>query len=236
VTPRCFKHVIRYLHEHGYTSLNMSALCTLRAVPPKSIVITFDDGYDSIYTYAYPILQEYGFHATIFIISGYIGLLNRWDVNLGGRLFQHISRQHITELHENGWEIGSHTVNHPDLTRVTPDQVREELRTSKEQLEEILGSSVASVSFPFGRYSRSIITSAAEAGYSCCCGFWRKPWTRELQEPFVFERKAFYLFDNILNLKAKIDGGALSKIENIKLRIINFCSHGTALVKPHNLR
>ncbi|MBN2415865.1 polysaccharide deacetylase family protein [bacterium] len=233
VTPRQFERVIAHLAEAGFTTVSLRQLQNNASLPERPIIITFDDGYESVYTHALPILRHYGFTATVFVISGYVGAANRWDVNLGGLLFSHLTRTQIAALSRAGFEIGSHTVHHPDLTRLPHASARQELLRSRRTLSELTDTDVTALAFPFGRYNRTVVDLCRETGYRQCCGFWRQPWTAELKEPVVFQRKAYYLFDTLTSLQAKYGNGLLSRLEQCKLRLINVCSHGTALVKPY---
>ncbi len=230
VFPNQFRSVLAYLKENNYQTIPLhDALNGQSDLPAKPIALTFDDSYQSIYQYAFPLLQEFNFTATVFVISGYAGSLNQWDVNLGGKKFRHLSWPEIKELANAGFEIGSHTVHHPDLTRISTASLEKELKESKRHIEDMTGKQAHIISFPFGRYDDRVIEWSRKTGYQHGCGFWIR---KKSHQPFVFERKAYYLFDNKHNLRAKLDDHWGRGLENAKLRIINFCSHGTSLVKP----
>lgn len=230
VTPKQFRRIIKYLHDNGYKTVSLQDLTdTNRPLPQKPVVLTFDDSYESIYEYAYPVMQEFGYTGTVFIITDYIGALNRWDVNLGWLTFQHLNWDHIHEMKKHGFEFGSHTHRHPDLTRVSNDRIRHELMDSKKILEDRFGEAIRFVAFPFGRYNNQVVKIAKQAGYVRGCAFWN---SLKNDETFVFERMAYYLFDTIWNLKAKLGHSFWTQCEVAKLKAINFCSHGTSLVKP----
>ena len=230
ITPNGFRKVIDYLKREGYQTVSMSVLFGEKAdIPSKPIAITFDDSYESLYSNALPILQEAGYTATVFVVSGYVGTLNSWDVNLGWITFRHLDWSQLDGLRRASFEIGSHTVHHPDLTRITAEKLKSELGDSKKVIEDKLGIPIRMISFPFGRYNERVLDTMRECGYERGAGFWlRKPEDKR----FVFERKAYYLFDGIWNLKSKLGSGFPSILEGLKLKIVNFCSHGTALVKP----
>ncbi|MBN2029034.1 polysaccharide deacetylase family protein [bacterium] len=233
VTPNQFRHVLEFLKQEDYHTISLHHYFNPASEPPsKPIVITFDDSYESVYTHAFPLLEAYGFTATVFVISGYAGKINKWDVNLGWCQFQHLSWDQIVQLKNAGFEIGSHTVHHPDLTRISSPLLKSELEISKKQIEDKIGEEVRFISFPFGRYNQKVIEMSREAGYQRGCGFWIRSFEKKVEEKFVFQRKAYYLFDGIWNLKLKLRSGAFTFLEEFKLRIVNFCSHGTSLVKP----
>lgn len=229
VTPRQFRSVLQVLKDRNYQTVSVhDALDPKINLPENPIVITFDDSYASVFEYAFPILQEFQYTATVFVITGFAGEWNRWDVNLGGLKFRHLSWEQISKMSEAGIEIGSHTVHHPDLTRVSYKILENEVSLSKAHLEDTLGKKIDLISFPFGRYNNDVVSVCQAAGYKHGCGFWMR---KKSDQPFVFERKAYYLFDNHWSLQAKLDHHWGRVAENMKLRVINFCSHGTSFVK-----
>jgi peptidoglycan/xylan/chitin deacetylase (PgdA/CDA1 family) len=231
VSPAGFRKVLAFLKNGGYRTVSLRSLCDPQFQPPeKPVVLTFDDSYASLYDNALPLLREFGFTAAVFVVTGYAGRLNRWDVNLGWIRFRHLDWSQIEELRRDGIEIESHTVNHPDLTRMDGASLRLELADSKKAIEDRLGAPVRFLSFPFGRYNRRVLDAMRECGYDRGVGYWiDDPSDKTL----VFKRRAYYLFDGLWNLRAKLGSGAWTAFEDVKLRSINFFSHGTALVKPH---
>lgn len=231
VTPIKFRAILKFLKEEGYETVSIKNLINPEAIlPKKPVILTFDDSYESLYTHAFPMMQEFGFSGTVFVITGFVGHINAWDVNLGGITFRHLTWNQLHELHEAGFEIGSHTVTHPDLTRIDSTRLEVELRRSKADIEDHIGDSVNFISFPFGRYHQGVIDACRQVGYWNGCGFWIQKKDKKSKETFVLERKAYYLFDGIGNLKSKLITNAWTPLENIKLRLINACSHASALV------
>ena len=229
VTPNQFKRIISFLADSGYETVSLKRLVDEgQRLPPKPIVITFDDGYASVAEVAAPVLTQFGFTATVFIITDYVGRRNEWDVNLGGFSFRHLGWNQVRELQRAGFDIQSHTHTHPDLSRSSGERMDYELRTSKKILEDKLGTSVDFVSYPFGRYTDKVIKKSRDIGYirgiGCCCG-------SNGDNSYVLRRNSFYLFDTIWNLKAKCGENNWQLFEELKLKLINFCSHGTAIVK-----
>jgi len=232
-TPKQFEKLLQYLKSNNYETISLSNLISGEDLPEKPIVITFDDSYESIFTRAFPIMQKYGYTGTVFVIAGYVGEWNTWDVNLGWLKFRHLSWLQIHELIQHGFEIGSHAVHHMDLTRMDTGILRRELTESRLILEQKTGQPVHFVSYPFGRYNDQVISISRNAGYKKACGCLSPAGFRKKEhEAFVLERKACYLFDGIWNLKAKINKSPFTKLEHLKLRILNYCSYGTSLVKP----
>ncbi|MDD3487973.1 MAG: polysaccharide deacetylase family protein [Candidatus Pacebacteria bacterium] len=119
------------------------------SLPSSMITFAFDDGYFSTYEKAFPILEKYTFPATVFVISSVIGEPG------------HMTAEQILELADKGWEIGSHTETHSDLTQLTDEQLKHELVNSKQHLEE-LGLIVKNFASPYGKYDERVIKMIAK--------------------------------------------------------------------------
>jgi peptidoglycan/xylan/chitin deacetylase (PgdA/CDA1 family) len=233
-----FEKGIEFLRDQGYETVTLEEAC--RPTPAnggkprhalrRKVVITFDDGYEDVYLNAFPILQKYDFIACIFIITGYVGKHDSWDYNPRKRRRRHLSWEQIRELSESGFDFGSHTVNHPDLTRIEPRFVGYELKNSKEVLEGKLGKEVRFLSYPFGRYNRSVQEEAERTGY-------KRAYTlcsnneEDGAGPFAQKRWGIYLFDSPLTLKMKLNHNGFFWMEGLKGRIINRFASGTAILK-----
>jgi len=139
----------------------------------SGLAVTFDDGYESVYEEALPEMLARGIPGTVFPVVGSIGGWNEWDVNLAPRPVRHLSWAQLKELSKAGFEIGSHTLTHRDLTRLDPKVLGRELRDSKKMIEDMTGVKVTAISYPFGRYSRRVMDQAVAAGYTC--GFASSP-------------------------------------------------------------
>ena len=132
-------------------------------IPEESIVITMDDGWEGVYTYAYPILRELGFPFTIYLYKKY--------VNIGGRS---LSWNQIKEMMQHGCEIGSHSVSHESLKKrpgkaKTDADVQQwvlsELKDSREFLEQNLKIKVTSFAYPYGNFDDAIMETGLQIGY-----------------------------------------------------------------------
>jgi len=127
-----------------------------------TLTLTFDDGLESVYTNALPILEKFGYKATIFCVPGYSGKKADWDIYSGNA---HLTENMIFELSKLGHEIGSHTVSHACLPYLNDTDLIYELKKSKEILENITGQEVTSISFPHGSWNTRVWRSAQKAGY-----------------------------------------------------------------------
>jgi peptidoglycan/xylan/chitin deacetylase (PgdA/CDA1 family) len=231
VSPKTFEKQISYLAENGYRTIKLSEYINDQIIPDKPMIITFDDAYKSIHKYAFPILKQYNYTATLFVITEYVGKKNLWDNNLGGKTQEHLSWSDIEYLSSAGWEIGSHTATHPDLTRLIYDDCYDELASSKKRLERQLGIRTAFLSYPFNRYNQSVIEIARMAGYrgGCCLAPDRR--IPDEDADFVISRRGVYSIDRFLGIRSKLSNGTLGKIEDARQRVISAFSKGTIYYK-----
>jgi peptidoglycan/xylan/chitin deacetylase (PgdA/CDA1 family) len=172
VSPQVFQRGITRLHGHGYQSLSLlDAVDIIRcgqSFPERSIVITFDDGYQSVYENAFPFLQRYGMVATVFLTVGI-----KKDTKLGDHLPSlenraMLSWDEIREMHRYGIDFGAHTLTHPDLTRLADFQLQSEIYDSKIIIEDALGTRIFSFAYPFGRYNRRA-RAMVQQHFTCAC-------------------------------------------------------------------
>jgi len=162
-----FEKQMQFIKEHMQTiSLNelIDCLVKKKLFPPKSIVITLDDGYENFYHYAYPILKKYQFPATIFLVTGYIDTAKNfwWDNS------SILSWSQIKEMAKNNIDFGSHSINHYNLTTLSDKDIEKELKSSKEKIEQELNKPVRGFCYPFGKkehYNQKIKELVIKAGY-----------------------------------------------------------------------
>jgi peptidoglycan/xylan/chitin deacetylase (PgdA/CDA1 family) len=160
-----FREQMQAIKDSGIPVISLSDVLAWRKgqknIPEESIVITMDDGWEGVYTYAYPVLKEFGFPFTAYLYKKY--------VNIGGRS---LSWDQVREMMKNGCEIGSHSVSHESLrqkkSRTEADQqlwILGELKDSKEFLEKNLGINCTSFAYPFGIFDDSTTDTALQVGY-----------------------------------------------------------------------
>jgi len=220
VTPLQFESHIKFLKKKGIN------LCTISdALKGKGTGLSFDDGYENFYTYGKDILLKYGYRATIFVIAGFIGKENNWDVNFGVK-FKHLNRKQIKELADLGFEIGSHTLTHRDLTKLPENEIKKELKESKKILEDITGKEVKYLSYPFGRYNERIEEILCEEGYER--GFSINPFKNG---DITIGRVGVYLIDFNDFLFYKLGADGISFLEKVKSSVINYFSNLSAFYK-----
>ena len=183
--------------------------------------ISFDDGYSSVYYNALPILGGTSLRSIVFIITDFIGKQSNWDIYPGSGKFDHLTENQIRLLSENGFIIGSHTLSHRNLCGLDPKTLRSELNDSKKKLEDICGTAIDAVSYPFGRYDRRVAETALECGYRYGYTFFRNSSIDKNDNSLADmsrERIPIYLFDTPLSVLLKL--GSLRTFENLKGRII----------------
>lgn len=158
VSTRNFEAQMAYLAANGYHSVTpidlFFALQSKSGLQGKTVVLTFDDGYEDFYTNAYPILKKYQMRATVFVIVDWIG---RKD---------YLNADQIKQMHAEGLvDIESHTLNHVDLPAISLENAQEEIFTSKTKLEALLNKKVVVFCYPYGAYNAAIAQMVAQAGY-----------------------------------------------------------------------
>lgn len=167
-----FRRHLDVLDDWGARVLPLDeAVARLRAgtLPPRAVVLTFDDGYASVVEQAWPILRGRRWPATMFMVSGYLdpGLRLPWDEGCpDAELVRLMSRGQLEEAAVSGLDIGSHTVNHPWLPTRDAGELRRELTDSRAQLEDLLHRRIDSVAYPAGGWTSTVRDAADRAGYT----------------------------------------------------------------------
>ncbi len=158
VLPKDFDDQMRYLKENNYHTITpeelYESLSGNHQLPENPVLITFDDGYLDNYENAYPILRKYGFKATIFVISSFVGKMDHY-----------FTWEQAREMAEHGISIQSHTVDHKSMTDLSDEQLRAELVESRRKIQEEMGSPVDFIAYPTGTYNLHIAQMVKDAGY-----------------------------------------------------------------------
>ncbi len=218
IDPIQFKKQMRFLHANNYRPITFKNVLT-NNIPSKPIIITFDDGYQSVFQYALPILREFNFQAVVFVISNYIGKDNTWDAKLSSKRFKHLNENEIALLTLAGIEIGSHGESHRALPFLNDDFIRKELEKSRNILHEITNQNIISLAYPFGMQNKRIQNIAKLSGYKFgCINLWGD---RQKENPFCLKRIPIYRMDYLSSLQNKLSNGWKNRIELIKLKILS---------------
>lgn len=194
-----FAQHLELLARRGFRAIPLGELLREPAPRERTAVLTFDDGLLDNHTHALPLLREFGFRATFFVVPGHDGLVRRvdprtgrWsDVPLPGYTVEHpvMGPAERRDLVRHGMEIGSHSLTHRRLTAVR--DLRAEIRGSRERLEAEIGRPVETFCYPNGRFDLRVLREVRDAGYrGACCTVpgWFGRWPRFLIRRFLVER------------------------------------------------
>lgn len=158
VTKDQFADQLDWLARQGYTPIRMDTLAAClsgeQTCPERAIALTFDDGYADAYTTTLPLLQQYGFVATFYIVSGFVGQAGymNWD--------------ELRALHDAGMEIGAHSVTHSDLNLMSRDNAYAEIAGSGERLAAALQIPIRSFCYPGGKFNATTAELVQRADYT----------------------------------------------------------------------
>jgi peptidoglycan/xylan/chitin deacetylase (PgdA/CDA1 family) len=170
--PGLFALQMRLLAERGVRVVSLAeAVARARAGEAgPAVALTFDDGLASVYRHAWPVLARHGYPATVFLVTGHAGGDSGWPSQPARvRRRPLLGWEAAREMAAAGIEMGSHTVSHPDLTRLSPDEARAELVASRMAIEDRLGVAVQALAYPYGRADAGVRAVAARH-YRLGCG------------------------------------------------------------------
>ncbi len=211
-SPGIFAKHMKYLHENGYRTISVaeasSRLQDEETQPPqKYAAITFDDGYSDFYKCAFPVLSRYAFTATMFLPTAYIGK-NRAQFNGNDCL----TWDEVRELRNHGISFGSHTVTHPQLRNLSVQAIREEIVSSKKAIEDNIGKSVDSFSYPYAFPEGDLPFTRMIRATLVACGYKQGVSTRIGTEHrggdrYFLRRLPINSLDDLELFRAKLTGG-----------------------------
>ncbi len=200
-----FAEQMHYLHEAGYQSVSF-----LQAVqwvggaaelPSKAVVLTFDDGFEDNFRYAYPAMARYGFTGCFFVPSAFITS----GSNGHAPEDQPMSWTQLQELLREGHEVGAHSITHVKLTQIPIDHARHEVRGSKHALEQKLQRPVDFFCYPSGDYNEAVKEAVQASGYFGACTV--KPGAnRPGTDRFALRRTEISAVDSLWDFQKKLAG------------------------------
>jgi len=166
-----FSGQMRMLKRAGYTPITFAALAAARAgtggLPPKPVLLTFDDGYANLKANVHPVLRQLDFVYTVFLVSEKIGKTNDWVAGEGLAPTPLLSWEEIREMQAGGGvEFEAHTATHPHLADIAADAARQEMGVSKDCLEQALQKPIETLCYPYGNFSDGVLDMAGELGYT----------------------------------------------------------------------
>lgn len=169
VRPQRFEQQLAALRQAGIASVWPDCSRQAPGSWQRKVVITFDDGCCDVFEHAIEPLARYGFRAIQFLVAGFLGRTNEWDQAKGDVVEPLMEEAQVRDWLAAGHQIGSHTVSHADLTRVSLRAAREEILASKRSLEDRFGVAVEHFCYPFGKWNEAVSDLVAEAGYQTAC-------------------------------------------------------------------
>jgi peptidoglycan/xylan/chitin deacetylase (PgdA/CDA1 family) len=167
VRPEAFHAQLRLLLEAGFEIVTVGEFAERSrgyTPPPGIIALSFDDGMDDNHSVVLPLLQEHGLRATVYVTTGLIGKANPWMAPESGARMMTVHE--LRELAAAGFEIGAHTVSHPDLSRLGFDECLHEMRESRDELEHTLGIEVRTFAYPSCHYGPAAVEAVRAAGFT----------------------------------------------------------------------
>lgn len=165
VPPARFRAQIELLRDAGFHFCTVAELARRaggHTPPPGHAAISFDDGMRNNCTTALPILQELGIVATVYVTIGFIDGASPWVA--AAEESRMLSEGEIRDLASAGWELGAHTMTHPDLSTMDYEGCKEEIVGSRTELERIAGVPVETFAYPSGRYGKAALAAVRDSG------------------------------------------------------------------------
>lgn len=193
-----FEKQVKWLSENYEILTASQAYNNFResGLPENAAVLTFDDGLKSAYE-ASKILDKYDVKGTYYIISGLIGQL--WEGE------DVMSEDEIRQLSEKGHEIGVHTVSHPELTNLSSENIKKEIRQSKKKLSDITGSETTSLAYPYGDYDEKVVEALRETEIETA--FTAKPSSKpDFDKPYTLPRLPVFRWHKVSHIRNLAEG------------------------------
>ena len=217
-----FKKLLSTLQENSMRTTTVADYAA-SSERDTTVCLTFDDGLESVYSHAFPAMEEHGCKATIFCVAGYLGKKTSWDVFNT----HHMNKMQIQHLSDCGHEIGSHSLSHANLPYLCERDLAAELTDSKALLEDITGRPVTSLSFPHGSWNKRVWEKACEAGYVTATIY--RGYTSAI--PAFIPVFGAYRFDTVGTILQRIAPSPLFSVSRACSRILPHFARGTPVWK-----
>ena len=197
IAPERFEQHMRWLRGRGLRGVSMAELLSARAAGRGRGLagLTFDDGYQDFITYAMPVLQQYGFTATAFVLAGRLGGHDAW--NRPGPVKALLTADQVCQAAKSGMEIGSHGLDHVSLPEADDTRLSAETVRSRAILQELIGQQVRGFCYPWGLLDARVLTAvqAARYDYACAVGPSAAIGRHAIPRTYVHDRDSSWRLD-----------------------------------------
>jgi peptidoglycan/xylan/chitin deacetylase (PgdA/CDA1 family) len=204
---------MKLISDLGYTPITVEDYTQIAGnhlpLPDKPIILTFDDGFADFYFSAFPVLQEFHFPATLFLVTDNIEGTSKWLKPEGEEGRKMLAWSQLSEIQKAGIECGTHTATHIHLDTAKRETARNEIIRSKDTLEQKLGNLVRSMAYPYGHYTKAVCQMVSEAGYSAACAV-RNAMSHTKDNLFSLARITIYHNTDTARLRDLLAGKGLS--------------------------
>ena len=208
VTPEDLAAQLRVLVGRGYRGATF-ADAVLDPPDAKTVAVTFDDAFLSVFELAFPVLSELGLPGTVFVPTSFPDRdepmvwpgIDEWRDGPYAPELRPMSWNQLETLATAGWEVGSHTRTHPHLTTLSDDDLAEELRESRTRCADGLGRPCRTIAYPYGDVDQRVVASAADAGYEAGAAL---PSRFDSKDPLCWPRVGVYRADSLWRYRLKV--------------------------------
>jgi peptidoglycan/xylan/chitin deacetylase (PgdA/CDA1 family) len=173
IHPDQFEQQMRWLHRRGRkgTSVRECLEAWSHGDGHEAVGLSFDDGYADFAEYVLPVLDRYGFSATVFVVAGRLGGDSSWDPEFPPKPL--LTAEQVRQLAEAGIEIGSHSLHHVPLPSTTETELTKEVQRSRRILRDVTKQDIAGFAYPYGQLDDRSLNAVRAGGYDYSCAVWR---------------------------------------------------------------
>ena len=231
VSAATFRRQMESLARAGWRTLTLDQYESSRTThhAPRTLLLSFDDGYASLADHAYPVLADLGFTATTFLITDFIGRTNTWDVPYAFRRLPHLDWDMIEHWRARGFEFQSHSARHARLTWLDDAALLDDLDRSRQTLMRRLGPGAGrAIAYPFGAVNARVMELAVGVGYELGFGGvspGRRPGVS--RDPLWLPRVPVYMWD-VGSVPLGLQDGVLGRVGRSVAAAANRCAVGTS--------
>jgi peptidoglycan/xylan/chitin deacetylase (PgdA/CDA1 family) len=222
ISTELFRREMEWLATNGYQTISIDEMAEgfTSKKKGKFCVITFDDGYHSLFVYAMPLLKKYGFTATLYLATAAVGeknfahlpSLNPDTLPVNDKP---LTWNEIKEMQNNGWSIQSHSMSHADNSQLNATELKHEIVQSKKIIEQKLRQPVLHYAFPFGKYNTASLKIIKESGYKSAVTVHSGLCTAK-SDPYRLPRLEMNTDDTLSSFAKKIETGFISSKEKLR--------------------